>query len=103
MSERDYQGVPIADILKVAGLNSDLTTNMGDPRNAAYIGPLEDDVDEDMAEGMAAASYGAACAAKGVVEGDEMIYEQCLVDARRMICDRDYERLFRDKRLERGL
>ena len=37
-----YLGVPIADILKVAGLNPDLTTNMGDPRNVAYIGPLED-------------------------------------------------------------
>jgi hypothetical protein len=50
-----YKNVPIIDILKVAGLNADLSTVMGDPRNVAYIGPLEDPADEDMAEGMAAA------------------------------------------------
>ena len=48
-----YRHVPIVDILKVAGLNPDLSVNMGDPTNVAYIGPLEDDEDEHMAEEMA--------------------------------------------------
>jgi hypothetical protein len=87
-----YRGVPIADILKVAGLNPDLTTIMGDPRNVAYIGPLEDSDDEDMAEGMAAASYSSWRELRG---DNDMGYEQCLVDARRMLCDQDYARLFR--------
>ena len=45
-----YRHVPIVNILKVAGLNPDLSVNMGDPTNVAYIGPLEDDEDEHMAE-----------------------------------------------------
>ena len=77
---------PIADILKAAGLNADLTTTMGDPRNVAYNDPLENPEDEDMAEGMASAS----CAVD-----DDMAFEQCLVDARRMILDEAYARLFR--------
>jgi hypothetical protein len=87
----EYRGVPIADILKAAGLNPDLTTNMGDPRNVAYIGPLEDPDDEHMAEEMAAVSYSAW---REQHDDDEMGYEQCLVDARRMLCDGNYTRLF---------
>jgi hypothetical protein len=115
MSDEYYRGVPIVDILEVAGLtpamedfymrrdgiagvlkaaglNLDLTTTMGDPRNVAYIGPLENDDDEDMAEGMAAASYSDLCERYG--DDDDTGYEQCLVDARRMLCDRNYARLF---------
>ena len=44
-----YRSVPIVDILRAAGLNHDLTVNMGDPTDVAYIGPLEDDEDEHMA------------------------------------------------------
>jgi hypothetical protein len=86
----EYRGVSIADILKVAGLNSDLTVNMGDPRNVAYIGPLESDADEDLAEGMASAMF------KGDIDtDDEMGFEQRLVDARRMVLDEANAALFR--------
>lgn len=88
----EYRGVPIANILRVAGLNPDLSTTMGDPRNAAYIGPLENPADEDMAEGMAAASYSSWRDQRG---DNDMGYEQCLVDALRMICDAAYAELFR--------
>ena len=87
-----YKNVQIVAILKVAGLNPDLTTNMGDPRNVAYIGPLEDLDDKSMAEGMATASYSAWREQHG---DDDMGYEQCLVDARRMILDGAYAQLFR--------
>jgi hypothetical protein len=91
MSDIHYLGVPIADILKVAGLNRDLTTNMGDPRNVTYIGPLEPD-DEDMAEEIAKAIYGAWREQHG--GDDDMAFEQCLVDARRMLLDDAYASLF---------
>jgi hypothetical protein len=87
-----YRGVSIAGLLKVAGLNADLTTVMGDPRNVAYIGPLENPDDEDMAEGMAAASYSSWREQHG---DNDMRFEQCLVDARRMILDDAYAQLFR--------
>jgi hypothetical protein len=88
----EYRGIPIADILRVAGLNPDLSTTIGDPRNVAYIGPLENDADEDMAEEMAAVSYGSWREQHG---DSDMGFEQCLVDARRMILDEAYSRLFR--------
>lgn len=88
-----YRGVPIANILRAAGLNPDLTTSMGDPRNVAYIGPLEDAEDEDMAEAMASAMCEVV---------DDMAFEQCLVDARRMLMDKEYERLFLQERSSGG-
>jgi hypothetical protein len=91
LEDQEYLGVPIADILKAAGLNHDLTTNMGDPRNVAYIGALERPDDEEMAVDMAAVIYSAWREQHG---DDEMGFEQCLVDARRMILDDAYALLF---------
>jgi hypothetical protein len=48
--QRYYKGAAIADILRIAGLNADLTTDMGDPKNAIYLVCLEDPDSEDLAE-----------------------------------------------------
>ena len=88
-----YRGIPIINLLKVAGLNPDLSVNMGDPTNVAYIGPLqEDDDDEHMAEQMALVNYDGWIDRHG--REDEMVLEQMTVDARRMLCDDRYMRMF---------
>jgi hypothetical protein len=92
-----YRGVPITDILKVAGLNPDLTTTMGDPRNALYVFPLDNEADEDQATGMAEMVLGHRLDHDSA-DDTEMVFEQCLVDARRMILDEAYARLFRGMR-----
>ena len=74
-----------------------LCTHPGDPANAQYLVPLEDSEQEEMAHGMADAIYG-ACAENFsdniTKEQADRVYEQCLIDARHMLCDEDYERIF---------
>ena len=91
-----HMGASITDIVRLAALNPDLTTDMADPRNAAYVLPLGDIADEDLANSMAEASFGAVAdqhADDPTFDGD-LVYEQCLVDMRRMLRDPDYARLF---------
>ena len=72
------------------------TTDIRDPRYLRYLSPL-DSVREEVAVDMAGMTYGAYAA-----EFDDSttqakanrVYEQCLVDARRMLCDQDYMHLF---------
>ena len=75
-----------------------LSTHPHDPANARYVAPLDNPEDEAMARAMADAIYG-AYAADHFTNGTpqevaDRIYEQALIDSRRMIVDRDYERIF---------
>jgi hypothetical protein len=84
-------------------LNPDLTTDMRDPRNAKYLVPLPDGdehSDEAAAEEMASIVYNSILDLH--TEGPNFdqffdadgVYQQCLVDARRMLRDRDYWHLY---------
>ncbi len=76
-----------------------LKTHPADPANAPYLVPLEDRQAEEMAQCMADASYSAAAeefADHITREQADKVWEQCLVDARRMLCDEDYARIFAD-------
>jgi hypothetical protein len=66
---------------------------MSDPRNAAYIGVLENDADEDMAEMVADVIYGRWRDVHGG-NHDDIAFEQAIVDARHMILDEAYCHLF---------
>jgi len=77
------------------GLKPDLSVDMNDPRNSRYLTTL--DHDEGTARLMADASYSAAIDdidGPITTEQDVTLYCQCLVDARRMLLDPDYEALF---------
>ena len=75
-----------------------LSTHPHDPANARYVVPLDNPEDEEMAHAMADAIYGAYAADHFTddtqQEVADRIYEQALIDSRRMIVDRDYERIF---------
>jgi hypothetical protein len=74
-----------------------LCTHPGDPANARYLVPLEDSEQEEMAHSMADAIYGAFTdyfSDNTTQEQADRAYEQCLIDARHMLCDEDYERIF---------
>jgi len=92
----DYANVPIADILRVAALNADLTSDASHPQNAIYRVPLSSADDESLARGMADIVFGAVTEKYADEPGfdSEKAFHQCLVDARRMVCEPDYERLF---------
>ena len=79
--------------------NVDLTTELlcthrDDPANAQYVVPLDNAADEDTAHSMAEAVY---CAyvdhfSPDITEDEaEYVWQQCLIDMRRMLCDPDYE------------
>ena len=76
------------------GLRPDPSVDMSDPRNARYLTAL--DHDEDTARAMADAIYSAAIDdidGPITTEQDVTVYCQCLVDARRMLLNPDYEAL----------
>jgi hypothetical protein len=84
-------------------LNPDLTVDMRDPRNAKYLEPLPDGdeyTDEAMANEMASISYNAFIDMHADTPNFEQffdadgVYQQFLVDARRMLRDREYWKLF---------
>ena len=79
-----YMGALVVDIARLAALNDDLTCNIHHPRNAIYRVPLSDPNDEDMAIAMADA----------ISAEDPEIFEQALIDARRMVVEPAYARLF---------
>jgi hypothetical protein len=91
-----YKGATIVDIARLAGLNDDLTCNIWHPLNAVYRVPLASTDAEAMAVDMAAATYGAIVAERGEPVEPEQVHYQCLVDARRMVGEPDYARLFGD-------
>jgi hypothetical protein len=73
-------------------INPDWSCNAHDPRNARYLRPLSIAADEEMANAMADSTYGAVAeqhANDRTFSSDE-VYRQCLVDARRMLRDREY-------------
>jgi hypothetical protein len=75
-----------------------LGTHPGDPANARRLVPLEDPEQEALARLMANASYGGVCAHcftdATTKEEADAAYEPCLIDARHMLCDADYEQIF---------
>ena len=75
-----------------------LTTHPGDPANAPCLVPLDSE-QEEMAQIMADFMY-SACTdhfdENTTQEQADRVYEQCLIDARRMVCDENYMRIFRE-------
>ena len=74
------------------GLNPDLSVDMNDERNVLYL-----DLIEDLARSMADSVYSAKLDeidSDLAPEQDERLYQQCLVDARRMLLDPNYMALF---------
>jgi hypothetical protein len=70
------------------GLNHDLSVDMNDPCNAPYLTSIE-----DLARSMADAIYSAKLEEIDgdlTTEQDDALYEQCLVDSRRMLLDPEY-------------
>jgi hypothetical protein len=91
-----YMGASIVDILGAAGLDQDLHTDAANPKNRSYCIRLTDEAEERLAEGMAAAIFSAVIElrANDVGFDPDKAYEQCLIDARHMILDESYARLF---------
>lgn len=86
----------VEDIARLA-INPDLTCDILDPRNSRYTVPFWDAAREQMAHAMADASYSAVADEfdDNTTQGEaDQRFEECLVDARRMMCDPDYMRLF---------
>ena len=74
-----------------------LTTNRDDPANARYLVPLPNADDEDEAYDMADVIYYACVEyfpADITMEEMDHVWEQALIDSRRMICDPEYLRIF---------
>jgi hypothetical protein len=75
-----------------------LCTHPGDPANARYLVPLEDFEQEEMAHIMADEMYSFDAeyyfSDKITKEQADRVWEQCLIDARRMLCDGEYELIF---------
>ena len=73
------------------GLNPDLSVDMNDERNVLYLTSIE-----DLARSMGDAVY---CAKLDEIDGDltteqdETLYQQCLVDMRRVLLDPEYDAL----------
>ena len=91
-----YEGAAIADIAWLAGLDADLSCVTWHPRNAAYRVPLPEPGAESLANLMADAVFGAYVEKHGDREDfdPEKTWQQCLVDARRMVAEPEYARLF---------
>lgn len=84
----------IVEMLGVEAVDSDLNSVVTDPRNARYRVPLPDINEEQNARGMADIIYCAVLDnSKNEELDDDAVYEQCLVDARRMLLDPGYQRL----------
>jgi hypothetical protein len=73
------------------GLNPDLSVDMGDPCNELYLTSIE-----DLARCMADSIYSAMLDeidGELTTEQDDALYEQCLVNSRRMLLDPEYATL----------
>jgi hypothetical protein len=76
-----------------------LSTHPDDPANSRYVVPLTDPEDEAMAHSMADTIYSAMVddfSDDTTKEQADRIYEQCLIDSRRMLCDGDYADIFEE-------
>ena len=76
------------------GFTDQLLCTRNDDANRRYFVPLPSAKDEEMAHCMADVSYSACAERFGddiTQEEADRVYDQCLVDARRMICDKEYE------------
>jgi hypothetical protein len=76
-----------------------LCTNRDDPQFARYLVPLPCAEDEEMAHGMADIVYGAYMekAADDITKEEaDRVWEQCVTDARRMICEPEYMDIFQE-------
>jgi hypothetical protein len=77
-----------------------LHTNRDDPQYARYLVPLPNAADEALAQEMASFTWPWAaarfCADITEQEADR-VFEQILIDARRMICDPEYDAIFADE------
>jgi hypothetical protein len=74
-----------------AFLSDLLSCHRDDPANARYCAPLANAEDEAMAHAMA----DVICDHITQAQADR-IYEQCLIDSRRMICDGEYAAIFEE-------
>jgi hypothetical protein len=91
-----YMGASITDIARLSALNHDLGTDMAHPRNAMFLFPLADEAEEEDARLIAECNFYAFVwhlPDDATFDADHE-YEQCLVDARHMVRDPDYARLF---------
>ena len=76
-----------------------LCTNRDDPQFARYLVPLRNAADEETAHVMADMIYGAYAdrfCDDITKEEANRVREQCLTDSRRMICEPEYEDIFRE-------
>lgn len=75
-----------------------LCSHPGDPANAPYLVPFHDIEAEALAHAMADAIYGSVAAdyfSDDITrEQADRVYQQALIDSRRMICDEEYARIF---------
>jgi hypothetical protein len=102
-SDEELRNGPTPEQRARLAVNADWTVNVTDERNARYLIPLGGMIQcgaagqvraEDMAEEMASAVYGAIVTDATPEITAEAVYFQALVDARRMVCDPEYLRLF---------
>jgi hypothetical protein len=76
------------------GFTDQLLCTPDDDANKQYFVPLPSAKDEEMAHCMADAIYSAYAErfADDITQQEaDRVYEQCLADSRRMICDQEYE------------
>jgi hypothetical protein len=81
----------------ISGVEQLVCTPRNDPQYARYLVPLPNAADEDLAQEMAEWSYTWARArfCADITEQEvDCVWEQCLIDARRMICEPEYEDIF---------
>jgi hypothetical protein len=99
MPRKNYDPRASSEKMARLAINPDWSCNPDDPRNARYLRPLSIAADEKMASHMAEAIYGAVAekhAEDRTFSSDE-VYRQCLINARRMLRDREYWGLFMGK------
>jgi len=77
-------------------LDDHLGSHPGDPANACWLEPLDDPEEEVLAHGMAGAIYGACMDELSDMTDAQAdyVWEQCLINSRRMLGDEDYASLF---------
>jgi hypothetical protein len=83
---KDYLDAFLCDLLRA---------HPHDPANAQYLVPLENPEDEAMAlEASINYNAHAECFTDATTEEHaDLVYEQCLIDARRMVVDEEYYRM----------
>jgi hypothetical protein len=86
----------LVNFLEIKAINiSDLTSDMSDQRNAIYRVPLSKPSEEERAQVMADASYSIVLGrhSKEPDFDHDVAFEQCLIDARRLLLDPNFDHL----------